>query len=67
MVSSQEICDHPDLLERIVNVLLLRPPELVRWFHRKGELSRKDKAKPETLLLSLPAEFLPAEEGGGEG
>jgi hypothetical protein len=67
MVSGQEICNHLDLLERIISALQLRPPDLVRWFHRKGRLSRKDKANLETLLLSLTAEASPAEEARGEG
>jgi hypothetical protein len=66
-VPRQEVCDHPDLLERIINALQLRWPELVRWFHRKGKLSRKDKAELEMLLHSLPEEALPPEEERGEG
>jgi predicted transcriptional regulator len=66
-VSRQEVCDYPALLERIINALQLRPPELVRWFHRKGKLSRKDKAELEVLLHSLPAEALPPQEEIGKG
>jgi hypothetical protein len=65
-VSHQEICDHPDLLERIVNALQLRPPELVRWFLRKGKPSWKGKAELETLVCSFPVEVLSPEEERGE-
>jgi predicted transcriptional regulator len=60
-VSRQEVCDHPDLLERIINALQLRPPELVDWFYQTGILSQKDKAALIKLLPSIPDEALPSE------
>jgi predicted transcriptional regulator len=65
-MSHQGICDHPDLLERIVNALQRRPPELVRWFHRKSKPSWKDKADLETLVCSFLDEVLSPEEERGE-
>ena len=53
VVSRTEVCDHPDLLARLVRVFRLTPAEFTRWCHAHGQLSRQDKAALHTLLEQL--------------
>jgi predicted transcriptional regulator len=54
VVSRAEMCDHPDLLARLVRVFLLTPAEFTRWCYAHGQLSQQDKAALYTLLGHLP-------------
>jgi hypothetical protein len=37
-VSREAVCDHPNLLARLVRVFLLTPAEFIRWCHAHGQL-----------------------------
>jgi predicted transcriptional regulator len=58
-VSRAEVCDHPDLLVRLVRVFRLTPAEFTRWCYAHGRLSQQDKAALHTLLDHLPDHTLP--------
>jgi predicted transcriptional regulator len=59
VVSRAEMCDHPDLLARLVRVFRLTPAEYTRWCYTHGQLSQQDKAALQTLLNQLPDHTLP--------
>jgi predicted transcriptional regulator len=40
VVSRAEMCDHPDLLARLVRVFRLTPAEFTRWCYAHGQLSQ---------------------------
>lgn len=54
VVSRAEMCDHPDLLARLVRVFRLTAAEFTRWCYAHGHLSQQDKAALHTLLDQLP-------------
>jgi predicted transcriptional regulator len=58
-VSREAVCDHPDLLARLVCVFLLTPAEFIRWCHAHGQLSPPDRAALHTLLHDMPDQALP--------
>jgi len=59
VVSRTEMCDHPDLLARLVRVFRLTPAEFTRWCYAHGQLSQQDKTALHTLLSHLPDHILP--------
>jgi predicted transcriptional regulator len=58
-VSREVVCDHPDLLARLVRVFRLTPAVLIRWYHAHGHLSPQDTADLRTLLQDLPDHCVP--------
>jgi predicted transcriptional regulator len=54
VVSRAEMCDHPDLLARLIRVFRLTPAEFTRWCYAHGQLSQQDKAALHMLLQNLP-------------
>jgi predicted transcriptional regulator len=58
-VSREAVCDHPDLLARLVRVFRLTPAEFIRWCHAQGQLSPQDRAALHTLLHDMPDQALP--------
>jgi BlaI family penicillinase repressor len=58
-VSRSDVRDYPDLLDRIVTVLGLRPAEFVRWFYEQGKLNKSDVERLDSLLKEIPDSALP--------
>jgi predicted transcriptional regulator len=58
-VSREAVCDHPDLLARLVRVFRLTPAAFIRWCHAHGQLSPQDHAALRTLVRDLPEQARP--------
>jgi predicted transcriptional regulator len=58
-VSREAVCDHPDLLARLVRVFRLTPAAFIRWCHAHGQLGPQDQAALSTLLHDRPDQALP--------
>jgi predicted transcriptional regulator len=65
-VSRDDLRDDPDLLERIVTILGLRPADFLRWFYEQGKLSKRDVQRLDMLLKEIPDSALPPGSQAGE-
>lgn len=54
LASREAVCDHPDLLARLVRVFRLTPAAFVHWCAAHGQLSARDTATLRRLVHDLP-------------
>jgi predicted transcriptional regulator len=54
LASREAVCDHPDLLARLVRVFRLTPAAFTRWCEAHGRLRAQDTAALRRLVHDLP-------------